>query len=271
MAAGFGAFSTYQFWPLIHKHLPTDSANSTSGRSVSLGAAFGRPDSVSHRAPQASSNPVAPQTAGDLVLVASSPGGKSTEGTAQLGTDPANPQTYTSGALLLNGSRLTHIFADHVILERDGRSAELYLYWARRTARAESSPLLHIDAPIVRPQVAASDTPTASSASSAADLTDYIRPNPVFAGEQLRGFELRAGSKPLAFSQLGLVAGDVVVAVDGVSAADPAGMADLFQQLMTGRGLQVTVERRGKLEQLVLDGSVITAAQRSVSESAPAE
>jgi hypothetical protein len=51
-----------------------------------------------------------------LVLVATSPGRTPRDGTASLGTDPRNPQTYAAGASLVNGAVLAEIHADHVVL-----------------------------------------------------------------------------------------------------------------------------------------------------------
>jgi len=44
-----------------------------------------------------------------------------------LGVARENPQTYSTGALLANGARLTEVRANYVVLERAGHSARLYL------------------------------------------------------------------------------------------------------------------------------------------------
>src|SRR5712671_4146777 len=62
-----------------------------------------------------------------LVLVSTTRGRNAREGTARLGTHPENPQTYAAGALLANGARLLEIYDDHIVLERDGKQAKLYL------------------------------------------------------------------------------------------------------------------------------------------------
>src|SRR5437868_1458545 len=69
-----------------------------------------------------------------LFLVATSPGRNNAEGTAQIGTNPDNPQTYLGGAILANGARLAEIHRDHVILVRGESSARLELF--RRNASA---------------------------------------------------------------------------------------------------------------------------------------
>jgi type II secretion system (T2SS) protein C len=61
-----------------------------------------------------------------LFLVATVPGRNAQEGTAQIGTNPENPQTYVGGAILANGARLAEIHVDYVVLERNGKRVRLY-------------------------------------------------------------------------------------------------------------------------------------------------
>lgn len=267
-AVGFCAFSAHQFWPLTHDSI-FSTANSTPAVQKLSAAPVGM-ERLDESAPPGLAVPNSlhqSRKVGDLVLVATSPGRYSAEGTAQLAVYPRNAQTYAAGALLRNGARLEQIYPDHVVLERDGQRTALFSRGAGITDRAGTNPLLHIDTPKSAPPVASDGESAASLALKSEELTDYIRPNPVFDGDRLRGFEVYAGRQAAVFAQLGLTAGDVVVAVNGVSATDPTQIADSFQALMGGGAVEATVDRRGKLERIVLDGAVIAQARRQAQQS----
>src|SRR4051794_33361966 len=62
-----------------------------------------------------------------LILTGTSPGRNAREGHAYIGVNKDSPQTYMAGALLVNGARLTEIYAQYVVLEKSGKSVRLYL------------------------------------------------------------------------------------------------------------------------------------------------
>ena len=95
------------------------------------------------RAPQARPHPEAPLTVVEpgplgttssvsplpvaLHLVATRPGRNVHEGYADIGVAVQSPQTYRAGALLANGARIDEIYADYVVLIREGQIARLYV------------------------------------------------------------------------------------------------------------------------------------------------
>jgi type II secretion system protein C len=271
VAIGFGAFSAHQLWPAIQIWLHVEP-----GSSVAEGAVGPR---ISLPLAQVSTSAANPslrfpswKTPGSkqrlpLMLIGTAPGRNSHDGTAQLGTDPGNALTYAAGALMLNGARLTEIYADYVVLERAGRAVRLAVQGATPPGIATPDEMLMVGD---SQATLSAGRPTAAldgAGSGGENMTDYVRPNPVYDGERLRGFELYAGSQSSVFAQMGLLAGDVVTAVDGVAATDSPQIMDAFQQLMTGGAFEVTVERKGRVEHLVIDGSAIVAAQRRAAES----
>jgi len=192
-------------------------------------------------------------------LVSTSRGRNAREGTARLGTHPENPQTYAAGAILANGARLVEIDDDYVLLERDGKQAKLYL---AGSGKKSSDALLMVGGePPAKPIVA---THTES-------LTDYIRPSPVYDGEVIHGYQVYAGQKSGVFSQLGLQNGDVILSLDGQPFVDPRQAIDLLSQLTTGVAMSATVERKGKVERMSLDGALITADQERMKSPAAVE
>jgi hypothetical protein len=256
LATGVGAFTAQQLWPPIHSRSQSDVAPAAAAPVRSPFFAhvneliFG-----ARAAPAMKGNNGPPQ----LVLLATSPGQNFHEGTARVGTSAKDSVTYAAGALLLNGALLSEIYSDHVMLERDGRTVPLYVVGSAAGTSTSRDEILAV----ARQSVPSAPQPAIEPARSTPAITDYIRPNPVYEEGRLKGFELYAGVNSAAFSQLGLAAGDVVVAVDGVPVTDPSRVIDSFQQVMAGSALTITVDRHGKMQEVSLDGAVIAAGQAS--------
>lgn len=192
-----------------------------------------------------------------LHLVSTSPGSSKNEGSARLGTHPQNPQTYAAGATLMNGARIAEIHADHIVLERDGRTAKLYVD-GKQQARNAAADLL---------QVGGEQPKLVQAPPRGTRLVDYFRPSPVFDGEVLRGYVVYPGAKSGVFFQLGLQAGDVITAINGVPLSEAETAVEALQQLTQGAATTATVERRGKRQQISLDGSAILADQERARQA----
>lgn len=191
-----------------------------------------------------------------LYLLAVAPGRNVHEGTALVGTTPENPQTYAAGALLANGAQLAEIYRDHIVLKRDDRTASLSLYQRSKaqTAARERDDLLSVGGnPKGQPL----------AASSHDILTDYLRPSPVYDGEQLQGYQVYPGQKSGVFARLGLQPGDVIVAINDSPLIDPAQAIQLLHQITTGMAVVATVMRKSqsRSERITLDGAVIVSDQ----------
>lgn len=188
-----------------------------------------------------------------LHLVSTSPGRNARDGTAALGVDLKNPQTYGAGALLANGARLTEIHTDYVVLQRAGASMRLYRDGVATTPKdGQESDLLLVGGPAPEP---------APIVTTHEVVTDYLRPSPVYDGQLIKGFVVYPGARTGVFSQLGLQAGDVITALNDTPFSDPTQAYELFRQLTSGVAMSATVERKGKVERLTLDGSHILADQ----------
>lgn len=186
-----------------------------------------------------------------LYLVGVAPGRNVTEGTAQIGTNIDNPQTYTAGAMLVNGARLAEIYSDHVVLKKNDRTARLDLYNRAKPIAVSSNELLN---------VGGNSTPVASIKPASHDaLTDYLRPSAVYVEQTLHGYKVFPGKKSSVFSQLGLQAGDVITAIDGSPLIGRAETIQTLRQLTEGAAFAVTVERGATKIQMTLDGAVILA------------
>lgn len=194
-----------------------------------------------------------------LHLVSTSPGRNAREGTAALGVDIKNPQTYGAGAILANGARLTEIYADYVVLVRGDESTGLYRDGFDAKRRKQDSKLLLVGG--VEPEA----SPVVTTREI---VTDYLRPSPVYDGPIIRGFVVYPGTRSGVFSQLGLQGGDVITALNDTPFSDPAQAYEMFRQLTTGVAMTATLERQGKRERLTLDGAHIVADQERAKNAA---
>jgi general secretion pathway protein C len=263
LALGFGASSAQQFWPVLR------TAAGSLSWSADLGTTPAHPGSLNQVADISgvrAANPVVAslgtddfgsETPRSLVLVDTSPGRNAREGTARLGTNPANPQTYSAGAILLNGARLTEILPDYIVLERGGGSVRLYAQGRGPAVHPEKSPLLQVGGTRIGGNLASSAGSLPDDSRTAA-IRNYIRFNPVLENEQLRGFELLVGARPEAFPRLGLLAGDVLTQFNGVKVTDGNQVMDMLERLFAGAAIDATVERGGRSQRVTLDGSVLS-------------
>jgi hypothetical protein len=188
-----------------------------------------------------------------LILVQTSPGRNAHEGSAQIGVERDSPQTYQAGAVLENGARLSEIHPDHVLLEKDGRSALLYLQGHHSDSTSKASNLLEVGGPKqVPPSVPITDREM---------LTDYIRPSPVFEGTSLVGYQVYAGAMTGPFAAMGLKPGDVITDIAGTPLDDPTVAWELLRQVAGGSVMSAIVKRDGSIQDVTLDGTLITRAE----------
>jgi type II secretion system protein C len=199
-----------------------------------------------------------------LILTGTILGRNSREGSAFVGIDARNPQTYVAGALLANGARLAQIFKDYVVLEHDDRSVRLYVQGHHPSGTTQPSDELVM--------VGKSESFKPAQPTSTETFTDVIRPSPVYEGSTLEGYQVYPGVHAGAFARMGLLPGDVITQIDGMPFSDPSQAMAMFSQLASGTTMTATVNRKGTLQQVALDGSFIVsehAQAKSESPSAP--
>jgi hypothetical protein len=203
-----------------------------------------------------------------LVLVATAPGRQPNQGIARLGTDPRNPQTYSAGARLANGAVLQEIYADYVILSRDGKQSLLLI--AGKAARVGKR---HEDIGVDSSVLAiggeeAVNRPLERIASSREDLSEIIRAEPYFERDEYAGLKILPGTHGGRLAQLELQSGDIVRTIEGrrKKSADAAWQA-LDDAISTGTPIVVGIERDGTMMSLSIDGSRL--ASNSMQQTLP--
>lgn len=189
-----------------------------------------------------------------LHLVATRLGRNPSEGYADIGVNARSPQTYRARALLANGARVDEIYADHVVLKRDGHSTELYLDGtARRNAQDDSNSLVAGSVLTVggtKPvQMAVADTQD--------EFSKRIRVSPEYDEDDLKGLRVYPGPDAAAFQRLGLEPGDRITSIDGHSIVEVPAAIEALRRLDHGSALVVSVQRGSQIERISLDGAAL--------------
>ena len=205
-----------------------------------------------------------------LVLVGTSPGRTLGDSTATLGTDPRNPQTYAGGAILANGARIEDIQADRIVLRLDGRR-ETLMVDREAPARIAMNSVVNEQRtkagyPILTPTTVegrAGATSIGGSrakqfdrvSSSREDLSEVVRPVPVFENDKFAGLRILPGTNSSRLAALGLESGDIVRSVEGKLIESDAAWQSIDDALSTGGSIVVGIERNGALTSISLDGA----------------
>ena len=195
----------------------------------------------------------APQPKGDKVADAVAADAPKTQLNAQLNGVLASTEPSKSIAIIAhNGlqnsygivdyidgtqARIRQVFADRVIIARDGRDETLML-----DGEEYGKPL-----PKVTRQGAELSSVRSELMSNPGKITDYLNISPVRVDGRMVGYRLNPGSNPEVFNQLGLVANDLAVSINGLDLRDNAQAMQAMQQVAGATEMTVTVERQGQL------------------------
>ena len=203
----------------------------------------------------------APTTNLNLILAGTLAESDPAQGWAIIGETAQAARVYATGATLPGGARLREVYADRVILERAGRLESLPL---PRLAGAAATPVVYSQAP---PPDSLSQGVRELIARDPSVITDFIRPQPVFAGGQQKGYRVYPGRNRSQFAALGLMPGDLVVAVNGAMLDDPNRGLEMLHGLTAGSPVNLTVERNGQMQQVTVDTAAVARELPDESES----
>jgi general secretion pathway protein C len=187
-------------------------------------------------------------------------------GFAILGESAASARVYAVGKTVAGDAKLHAVYPDRVILDRGGKLESLLLpkqfqgggMSAAGMPRPAPDPMLG-----QRLQELAGQNPAA--------ITEIIRPQPVFANGQQRGYRVYPGRNRQQFARLGLMPGDLVTAINGTPLDDPARGMEILQSMNSATQVTVTVERNGQSTQVSINNAVVAAeaAAAAVPEAIP--
>jgi general secretion pathway protein C len=200
----------------------------------------------------------------NLVLAGTIAESDPTKGYAIIGDSAANAKVYGVGRAIPGGAKLHSVYADRVILDRNGKLEALMLPKKftgggagppPRATSAAADPMLG-----ERLQNLAAQNPSA--------ITEIIRPQPVFANGQQRGYRVYPGRNREQFARLGLMPGDLVTAINGTPLDDPARGMEILQSMNSATQVTVTVERNGQSTQVNINNALV-AAEAAAAEAMP--
>ena len=181
------------------------------------------------------------------------------EGMAIIGESAQAAKVVAVGQQVPGGAQLHSVYSDRAIIDRGGVLESVYL--PRQTgggigAAAPPPPMPTAaasgnEAMIDRMRKLVNDDPGL--------LSQVMRPQPVFAGGEMKGFRVYPGANRQAFSRMGLRAGDMVTAINGTPLNDKDRAQEIFGTLASSTDARVTITRNGRQQELVLNIAQITA------------
>lgn len=158
---------------------------------------------------------------------------------------------FAVGAVVIPGVELKAIFADRVVLSRNGALETLRLdKSAPSRAKAETSADA---APVSSDTLATLSDIRSQVLADPTRAANFLRVQPANVNGQLRGYRVYPGREREAFQQLGLRPGDLVTAVNGVELNDPQKALQLLSQLSQASLIEVTIQRAGQTQSLSLN------------------
>jgi general secretion pathway protein C len=226
-------------------------------------------------APSAQDAANAPQTSMPLVLTGIISAEDPQNGLAILGQTAATAKVYAVGDNVPGGAKLHSVFADRVVIDRNGNLETLAL--PRQTSPGGAPPpsaaALQTESPVMdRMRKLMTDQPGL--------MADIMRPQPVFADGKQRGYRVYPGRNRQAFIRLGLRPGDLVTAINGTPLDDPNRGPEIFRTLGSSSEARITVMRNGAQQDLNLNMAQVaqeaealagTQANAPVDQAQPAQ
>ncbi len=200
-----------------------------------------------------------------LVLVGTIANTDPSLGYAIIGENPAAAKVYSVGKTITGGTKLHSVYPDRAILDRGGKLEALLL--PKKFQGGGMSASVPPGANPADPMLG--DRLRQLAASNPAAITDVMRPQPVFANGQQRGYRVYPGRSRAVFNRLGLLPGDLVTAINGTPLDDPSRGMDVLQTLNSSPTATVTIERNGTTVQVNINNAQIAQDAAAVEASEP--
>lgn len=201
-----------------------------------------------------------PQSQTSLVLAGTMALDDPEAGYAIVGENAANAKFYRVGAIINGVARLHSVYADRVIIDRNGSLETLVL------PRGVPS-----TAPVPAARNVVTTNPVGENlrrlaASNPSALGELLRAQPVFSNGVQKGYRVYPGRDRQQFVRLGLQPGDLVTSVNGSTLDDPNRSGEILNTLTSSSTAQITVERNGTNQQLTLDMAQISVPDTTATD-----
>jgi general secretion pathway protein C len=204
----------------------------------------------------------APQTTMPLTLAGVIADKDPNKGQAIIGENAMAAKLYAVGGAIPGGARLHAVFADRVLLERNGAIEALSL---PRNQSPGGGPIGGASRPDVGSRMAA------AVAANPTLLAGLVRIQPVFVQGKLSGYRIfpGGGKGNTAFTQLGLKPGDLIEAVNGTALDDASKAMEVLQTLGSSAAATVTVSRNGQSQEVNLNLASLNVEPDLGGDAAP--
>lgn len=207
----------------------------------------------------------APATSANLALAGTLAGLDPGQGWAIIGASAQAARVYATGATLPGGTKLLEVYPDRVILDRNGTRESLAL--PRLSGAAGVTPIAYQSGGAQSGSLVDSVRELMTQDQSA--VNELLRPQPVFAGAQLRGYRVYPGRNRGQFAKLGLQPGDLVTAVNGAALDDPNRALETLRGVGMGPTVTLTIDRNGQVQQLTVNPGTVVQELQPASEQEP--
>ncbi len=208
--------------------------------------------------PQGSADPNAVAASQmSLVLVGTIANTDPELGYAIIGESPANAKVYGVGKTITGGTKLHSVYPDRAILDRGGRLEALLLPKKFQGGGGGTPPVAGFAG--AQPDPLLGERLRQIAERNPAAITEIIRPQPVFANGQQRGYRVYPGRNRQQFNKLGLLPGDMVTAINGAPLDDPGRGMEILSTMNSAATVTVTVERNGQTVQVNINNAQIAA------------
>jgi general secretion pathway protein C len=185
-------------------------------------------------------------------------------GYAIIGESASSAKVYTVGKTITGGTKLHSVYPDRVILDRGGKLEALLL---PKTFKGGAAPAPAASAALrASPNLAQQIQAMAQGNPGA--ITQIMRPQPVFANGQQRGYRVYPGRDRQQFARLGLMPGDLVTEINGTPLDDPSRGMEILQSINSASEVTVTVERNGQPTQININTAAV-AAEAAAADAQP--
>ena len=181
-------------------------------------------------------------------------------GSVIIANSRSEEKTYYVGQTIeaADGTTLHSVYADRVLLDRNGRLETLRL---PKDLTASSGAPMAMPSPL--PQAPQPGSLREAIAENATRLTDIVRLAPHVQEGQVVGFRVNPGRDRATFEALGLQPGDVVTDINGTVLDDPSQGLQVFQSLGEATQANVTVLRDGVPQVIVVDTTQLQSIQEN--------
>lgn len=185
-------------------------------------------------------------------------------GYAIIGESASSAKVYTVGKTITGGTKLHSVYPDRVILDRGGKLEALLL---PKTFKGGGAAAPAANA-AVRPSPNIAQQIQAMAQGNPGAITQIMRPQPVFANGQQRGYRVYPGRDRQRFASLGLMPGDLVTEINGTPLDDPSRGMEILQSINSASEVTVTVERNGQPTQVNINTAAV-AAEAAAADAQP--